>query len=70
MTVNELIEKLNKIENKNQQVVISVHTATQRWPVAYTEVIAGDPDYLQQTGTEVRLLTWLPDNMHTVERKH
>ena len=69
MDVKRLIELLNKIENKDQPVVISVHTATQPWPVAYTEVIAGDPDYLQQTGTEVRLMTWLPDNMHTVSRK-
>ena len=68
MTVNELIALLNKIKNKDKKVFIAVHTYTQRWPVAYTEPM--ETDYLQQTDSEARILTWLPDNMHTVERKH
>lgn len=67
MTVQELIDLLNKIEDKNKTVLISIHTQTQRYPVAYTDI--QKTNYLQQAGNEVRLYTCLPDNMHTVERK-
>lgn len=68
MTVQELIDQLSKIENKDKQVVISVHTSTQRYPVAYTSINPMD-GFFQQTDHEVRLYTWLPDNMYAVERK-
>lgn len=68
MTVQELIDQLNKIGDKSKTVLISVHTSTQRYPVAYTNInpMSG---FFQQTDREVRLFTWLPQNMYTVERK-
>lgn len=68
MTVQELIDQLNKIEDKSKTVFISIHTNTQHYPVAYTTInpMSG---FFQQTDREVRLFTWLPKNMHTVERK-
>lgn len=68
MNVQELIEQLQKIEDKSKTVLVSVHTNTQRFPVAYANIerMSG---YFQQTDKEVRLFVWLPEGMHTVAKK-
>lgn len=67
MTVQQLIDLLNKIEDKSKQVKISVHQYNKVYPVAYTN--PSGHDYLEQNDATIRINTWLPDNMHTVERK-
>lgn len=68
MTVQELIDQLQKIEDKSKHVEVAVHTNTQRYPVAYVNInpMSG---YFQQTDRDVRLYVWLPNGMNTVQRK-
>lgn len=68
MTVQELIDQLSKIEDKGKHVEVSIHTNTQRYPVAYVDIhpMSG---FFQQTDKDVRLYVWLPDGMSTMQRK-
>lgn len=68
MTVQELIDQLSKIEDKSKTVGIAVHTSTQRYPVAYTEITPMS-GHFEQVDKEVRLFTWLPNGMYTIQRK-
>jgi hypothetical protein len=66
MTVQELINVLNKIENKAQTVKIALHQYNKAYPVAYLD--PWNEEYLNQAWEEVRISASLPDNMHTVTR--
>lgn len=67
LTVQQLIDLLNKVEDKNKTVEIAVHQFNKAYPVAYT--VPSNRDYLRQTDCSVRIGTWLPDNMRTSVRK-
>jgi len=68
MNVKELIEKLEAIEDKDKEVAISIYQYNKAYPIAHTRLSSNR--YLNQTDSEVRLSTWLPDNVFTVKRKN
>jgi hypothetical protein len=67
MTVQELIDLLQKVENKNVPVIVSNYTENKVYPVAYTEAV---PAFFQDSSDKTfRIETHLPEGMYTVERK-
>jgi hypothetical protein len=67
MTVQELIDLLQTVKDKNNEVVIEIGVYTRAYPAAYTPVRKAFFQ-LEDTGT-YRLYTCLPNNMYTVEKK-
>ncbi len=67
MNVQELIDRLEKIEDKTQLMEVMVRQYTKAYAVAFCPV--WDQDYFNQAHNRVRLVISLPDNMHTVVRK-
>ncbi len=74
MKVKELIILLEKIENKEDTVEVSIHQSNKVYPIAYCQ-IQKQPHRLQncQSGLDGklhRIEVWLPDNMYTGVRKN
>ncbi len=67
MKVSELIYLLEKIENKDKKVLISVGQYNKVYPVAYCKLWASN--YLWQSDYAIRINITLPDNMYTVVRR-
>lgn len=67
VTVAQLIEKLQKIEDKTQPVEIAIRQYNKAYPVAYTE--PHNDTHLTQVHNCVRIYTSLPENMRTSKRK-
>lgn len=67
MTVQELIDLLEKVEDKEKIVLIDVRQYTRRYGTLCEAWSGGN--YLNQVGNAVQINCSLPKNMHTVERK-
>jgi hypothetical protein len=67
MKVKELIELLEKIENKEKEVRVAISVYSQSGPVAYCT--PWDSDYLRQNDYDAQINVTLPEKMHTVTRK-
>lgn len=66
MTVQELIDSLEKLENKDMPVRIAVMQYNKVNHVAVTKI---DLIRTWHGLQHLMLVSWLPDNMHTVTRK-
>ena len=73
MTVQELINKLETVEDKNQIVEVAIGQYNKRYPVAYAQIQENGYQYLQSDGYCHRIEVNLPfdnDNyMGTITRK-
>jgi hypothetical protein len=67
VTVERLIEMLQKVEDKTQPMEIAIRQYNKSHPVAYTKI--HNDNWLQQVHGKVRLTTNLPENMRTSVRK-
>jgi hypothetical protein len=68
MTVQQLIDLLNKIEDKSKVMTIEINQYNKKYPVAYTAINCYN-GYLDQRGNNVHLITWLPNEMRTSVKK-
>lgn len=67
MKVRELIALLEKIENKDKNVLVAVNVNSKAYPVTYCK--PWDKDYLRQNEYDVQMNISLPSNMYTAVRK-
>jgi hypothetical protein len=68
MTVQELIDLLNRIEDKDKIVLINVREYTKSHG-HLVKAYPMDKEYLRQSDYDIQINCWLPKNVHTVTRK-
>lgn len=69
MTVQKLIDKLQKIEDKNAKIEVAVRTSNKAHPVAYCEVHENDYENLSYGRIEIYLPSDNEKFMYVGERK-
>lgn len=73
MTVEKLIEMLQKIEDKQAHVEVAISQYNKRYPVAYCDIHNPTYNRLQNNGKSHRIEISLPHNdksfMYTVTKK-
>lgn len=60
MTVQQLLDKLQNVEDKTQTVEVAVSTFNKRYPVAYCELYENGYDILKQVHNTHRIEINLP----------
>lgn len=67
MKVRQLIDLLQKIENKDDTVEVAIRQYNKVYPIHYG-VISEPSPRLQSNGSSHRIVVHLPDNMYTICR--